>query len=161
MKTYLIQHGKCLSKAEDPERPLSAQGIAEIEQMTDFLNGIGVSVDRLYHSGKLRAAQTAEIILSKETGPAKIEQRKGLAPLDDVVDVANEIRAMRDRIMVVGHLPHLSRLVSILITGKASQEIVCFQHGAILCLVCNEGDNQWRIGWMTFPEITASTNPVK
>jgi len=34
---YLMQHGIPVSKAEDPERPLSAKGMKDIENLAEFL----------------------------------------------------------------------------------------------------------------------------
>jgi phosphohistidine phosphatase len=150
MKTYLVQHGKCVSKEENPERPLSTRGIAEIDVMADVLKSIGVSVDLLYHSGKKRAVQTAQLILSKIECD-RIGERKGLAPLDDVSDVGGEVQAKKNTLMIVGHLPNLSKLASLLITGNASREVVHFQQGGVLCL--EENEKTWAVKWMLVPEI--------
>jgi len=62
MKLYLMQHGKALSKEEDPERSLSPEGRSETTRMGDVLKEKGTPVDVIWHSGKARAAETAEII---------------------------------------------------------------------------------------------------
>ena len=60
MKLYLVQHGEACAEDVDPERPLTAQGRADVERLAAFLQQAGIQVGRVIHSGKLRAEQTAE-----------------------------------------------------------------------------------------------------
>lgn len=65
MKIYLMRHGTPLPKVNDQERPLSDQGRDDVERMADFLQKGGVQVEGIFHSGKTRARQTAEIMTSR------------------------------------------------------------------------------------------------
>jgi phosphohistidine phosphatase len=38
MKLYLVQHGKAKSKEEDPDRPLSMDGLEETKKVASFLH---------------------------------------------------------------------------------------------------------------------------
>ena len=60
MKLYLVQHGEACAKDVDPDRPLTDAGKADVERLAAFLGQVGIRVDRVIHSGKLRAVQTAE-----------------------------------------------------------------------------------------------------
>ena len=62
MKLYLIRHGKALDGNEDSSRPLSGEGIEETRKMSQFLGFSCGHVCRIFHSGKRRARETAEII---------------------------------------------------------------------------------------------------
>ena len=62
MRIYLVQHGASKSEAEDPERSLTDEGRQTVEKMADYLTSAGASVDRIKHSDKLRARQTAGIL---------------------------------------------------------------------------------------------------
>ena len=62
MRLYLVQHGEAQPEAVSPERELSAQGRLDVERLADFLGGRGVRAARVYHRGKTRARQTAEIL---------------------------------------------------------------------------------------------------
>ena len=98
------------------------------------------------------ARETAEIIAAKLAPDLKPEDKKGLAPMDDVKETAKEIN-MGDRdVLIVGHLPHLAKLTSFLITGNDSLPVVIFQQGALLCLERGEG-GKWCIAWMLVPEM--------
>jgi len=59
MRIYLVQHGASKSEAEDPQRSLTDEGRRTVEEMAVYLTGAGVSVDRIKHSTKFRARQTA------------------------------------------------------------------------------------------------------
>jgi phosphohistidine phosphatase len=152
MKVYLMQHGRSVTKEEDPERPLTSQGADEVIKIAEFLSRIGVRVSRVLHSGKTRAKQTAEIIISRlNPGEEPVEQ-KGLSPMDDVKDCYDQINGLEDDIMIIGHLPHLTKLISLLTAGSESLPVVAFQHGGVVCLSRNN-DLHWSISWMVAPWI--------
>jgi phosphohistidine phosphatase SixA len=56
MRLYLVQHGGAKIEAEDTK-----EGRRTVERMAEFLASAGISVDRIEHSEKLWAGQTAEI----------------------------------------------------------------------------------------------------
>lgn len=152
MKLYLMQHGRPVAKEEDPERPLSSQGIDDVKKMAEFLGKCSVRVSRVLHSGKTRAKQTAEIIISRlNPGKETIEQ-KGLSPMDDVKYCVEQINKAEEDMMIVGHLPHLTRLISLLVVGSESISVVSFQQGGVVCL-SRDNDRHWSISWMLVPEI--------
>ncbi|MDX1594144.1 MAG: phosphohistidine phosphatase SixA [Gammaproteobacteria bacterium] len=151
MRLYLVQHGRCVDKAEDPERPLSDAGRREVETVADIAAHFGLQVDRIDHSGKLRAQQTAEC-LGRVLAPADgIAAREGLAPNDDVGAFASE-GLDRGRLMVVGHLPFLERLAGLLLTGDPGRRIYRMQNAGILALERDEQDT-WSIRWAVTPTL--------
>lgn len=162
MTLYLVRHGRAMSEKDNPERPLTEKGRADAAKLADFLKPAGISVDVIWHSGKTRAAQTAEIVGSVVKAEEGITARKGLAPNDPVEDIAAEISAGEKDIMIVGHLPFVSRLASYLISGRP-EEAVGFNESAIACL---ERDHvgKWRLTWMVHPGILqngSSGNPAE
>ena len=52
---YLVQHGEAKSEKEDPSRPLTDKGKADVEATAKLLTKLGVTVDKIIHSGKTRA----------------------------------------------------------------------------------------------------------
>jgi len=152
MKVYLMRHGIPVPKVIDPDKPLSDQGRDAINKVAEFLEKAGIKVEAVFHSGKARARQTAEIMISKLKPGEKPVKKDNLSPLDDVKVIAKEIKDSEKDLMIVGHLPHLANLASLLITGNESKHVVAFQQGCLLCLTReNEGD--WSISWMLVPEI--------
>jgi phosphohistidine phosphatase len=152
MKIYLMQHGKPVAKEEDPERPLSDQGKMDVERVANFLQKYGLSIESIFHSGKTRARETAEIMGSILTRRLKPQKKDGLSPLDDVKETANQIEMSAQDLLIAGHLPHLSKLTSLLIAGDESIPVVGFQQGGVVCLERGEEGN-WAIAWMLLPEL--------
>ncbi len=144
----LVQHGKAFSEQEDPERKLTPEGIYETEKVSKFLASAGVKVKEIVHSGKTRARQTAEIFSEYLKAPSQV--RDGLNPNDDPVIWFKRLGEIDD-IMLVGHLPHLSKLISLLIFGSTEKEIVKFRYSSPICLVRQE--KNWSIMWYITPEV--------
>ncbi|MBF8270705.1 MAG: phosphohistidine phosphatase SixA [Gammaproteobacteria bacterium] len=152
MNLYLVQHGQAVTKEVDPGRPLSPQGEQEIKRMAVFLEKSGVSVDRILHSGKMRAHQTAEILADKLLLKGEIEAIAGINPNDSVEDFAGKLHKLKHDTMLVGHLPFMARLVAYLTSGNADHEIVDYRPGSIVCLELDAEQN-WRIRWMLRPDL--------
>jgi phosphohistidine phosphatase len=56
-------------------------------------------------------------------------------------------------LILVGHLPHLGKLASLLTAGSESSSVVSFQQGGVVCLRSDEEVTDWAIAWMLVPEI--------
>ena len=153
MNIYLVQHGKFVPKEKDPNRPLSARGAEDIKKMAAFLEKAGVAVKNIFHSGKTRSIETAELMADKLTPGRNPVAMKGLSPMDDVRDVAEKINQGLMNAMIVGHLPHLNKLTSILATGSEMASVAAFQQGCVVCLRPVPEEKNWAVAWMLVPEI--------
>ena len=152
MKVYLVQHGKPVAKEENPDRPLSDAGKKDVERVTQHLRQCGISVGRVFHSGKTRAKDTAEI-LSRGLDPGpKPQEREGLSPLDSVRPIADVIQTGEEDLLIAGHLPHLAKLAALLVAGDETKLVVRFQQGGVVCLEQDE-EGRWAVAWMVVPEI--------
>jgi phosphohistidine phosphatase len=151
MRLFLVQHGKAKSKVEDPERPLSEQGVEEIEKMAKYAKHyLNIEVKQILHSGKLRAKQTAEILAKHLSPPKKIVVNAGLEPLADPKILQSQLTKITEDILIVGHLPHLSKLTSVLLTSDEKREIITFRNGGIINL--ERGKNHWSIEYIITPD---------
>lgn len=151
MKIYLVQHGEAKSEKEDPERPLTDKGKQEVELVAHYVSKCGIEVAEILHSSRLRAKQTAELLAQHLSPPQGIREVEGLAPLDDPHVAQELVQGARKPLMIVGHLPHLSRLASLLALGTTDKEIIKFAMGGVICL--DYGDNVWSIQWALIPEL--------
>jgi phosphohistidine phosphatase len=151
MRLYLVQHGEAKSKAEDPQRPLTQRGKEDVARVAAFAAGAGLQVGQIRHSGKRRAEETASILADYLSPTEGVIAVSGLAPRDDVRPVAEALQGETQPVMLVGHLPFLDRLASLLVTGDAERSIVRFRMGGIVCLVCE--DDVWAVGWMVTPDL--------
>lgn len=152
MKLYLAQHGEACTKEVNPERPLTEQGMVDIDGLATLLKRAGVQVSRVIHSGKLRAQQTAER-LAIAIAPGVAPEISGLInPNDNPRAFDWQSESWGRDTLIVGHLPFMARLVSHLLTGDEGRLIAAYRPGSVVCLELNDGQH-WQINWMIRPEL--------
>ncbi len=151
MKLYLVQHGEAVSKAENPERPLSEQGQSDIERLAAFLAG-DIQVSRVIHSGKERASQTAKILAAALSSGAGVEAVDGINPKDATGPFARDLSKISGDTLIVGHLPFMAKLTNRLVTGSENTTVAAFRPGTVVCLESVEKGN-WQVQWMLRPEL--------
>ena len=153
MNLYLVQHGKAKLTEEDPQRSLSDKGQADIEKVAAFVaESTPIRVSRIFHSGKNRTQQTAEILAQHLNPPNGVTAIEGLEPLAYPSICENRIAGETEDIMLVGHLPHLDKLSATLVCRDKAKSVIAFQNGGVVCLTADESGN-WRIGWMVTPQM--------
>ena len=155
MALYLMQHGEATTETEDPARPLTETGRAVVGRVAARANAAGVRIDRCVHSGKLRAEQTADVLVGALGSERSIEPGDGLAPNDPVAPVAEWLRdaAEGSSIALVGHLPFLDRLASLLITDDENAQVIQFRMGGLVKLVPKSEVPGFTVAWILAPEI--------
>ena len=159
MRLYLVQHGEAKSKDEDPDRPLTGNGTRDVAAVGRLLARRGLRAGvRVLHSGKTRARETAEILAAEIEGLPESEEGGDLQPLDDPAVWVERLRGVMGDVMLVGHLPHLSRLAAYLLTGTGEREVVGFQMGGVLCLERNR-DGAWTVRWYVTPAVAEHVAP--
>jgi phosphohistidine phosphatase len=152
MRVYLAQHGLAVPKETDPERPLSEQGREDVRRLADLLEGAGIRVEQALHSGKTRAEQTAALLARAVLPGGQAQGRSGLAPNDPVEPLASEIESWSADTLLVGHLPFLGRLASLLLAADADRPTLAFQPGSLACLE-RDATGPWALAWMIRPEL--------
>ena len=55
-------------------------------------------------------------------------------------------------LMMVGHLPYLSRLVSVLLGVQQDRTLVTFQTGGVVHLE-RDDNREWRLRWILVPDL--------
>jgi phosphohistidine phosphatase len=151
MKLYLVQHGEAMSKEVDPGRPLSSQGEEDISEIAESLRLAGHTVDRVLHSGKMRAHQTAEILAEALLISGEVDVIDGINPNDPVQELSLKVHKLKHNTMIVGHLPFMAKMVSYLVTGNEDSTIVAYKPGSVVCLQ-QDHEEHWQIQWMLRPD---------
>lgn len=151
MRVYLIQHGEAKAKEDDPDRPLTDRGAADVRKVAAFVEPLHLRVRAIWQSGKTRARQTAEAFAAAMTAGEGVVRRDGMGPKDDVVPVAEEIVRGGEDLVLVGHLPFLGKLAGRLLVGDESRQPVAFQYAGVVCLEQAAG-GAWQVRWMLTPE---------
>ena len=126
MFLYLMRHGSALSTLEDPLRPLTHTGTQQVERVAQFINHHTPQPSEIWHSGKLRAQQTAQII-SQTLGFTSDPQRYHALEPNEAIEIIFDQIVEHPNILLVGHLPHLQRLTAALVVGNADKEVVAFE----------------------------------
>lgn len=152
MRLYLVQHADAMLKEEDPSRPLSGKGWKDIGNVTEYAQKhLHIQVAQIIHSGKLRARQTAEV-LAQHLQPVKdVSVSKDLEALANPMIWKKRLAETTEDTMLVGHLPHLQKLTSYLLTDDENKQVVTFRNAGIVCL--NKESGHWTIQWIITPEI--------
>ncbi len=148
MQLYLVQHGAAKPEAEDPQRALTEEGRRTVERLAEFLLPRGLSLHRIEHSEKLRARQTAEILAARLRPAEGMKQMAGMAPNDDVEPMRARLEKESKNVMLVGHLPYLSRLLGL----EADRTVVQFHMGGVVRLDREVGGH-WVVRWVMPPEL--------
>ena len=144
----LVHHGDAVGPEIDPQRPLSSHGRAVSERQALRVAALGVSPEAIWHSGKLRARQTAEPLWRACNPLASFEAVRGLQPGDPPGWIRDRLAGETRTIAVVGHMPHLGRLLRLLVAGSEDAPIPFPSH-AIVALESRD-DGTFTEAWRLF-----------
>jgi phosphohistidine phosphatase len=157
MRIYLVQHGLALDESQDPKRPLSGQGLEDITRAAGFLSLFEKPCPaHVFHSSKLRAKQTATMIAEAWQVPDVVEEGNDLSPNANPEVWAAKLNAMHEDVLLVGHLPHLPKLASLLLCGEMDSQPIRFQNAGVLCLEKENG--RYHVLWHINPTMFYETD---
>lgn len=111
MNVFLVHHAEAVGPVLDPQRPLSRAGLAHADGLAAVARDAGVTPSEVWHSGKLRARQTAEAYWRACNPFAAFRMVRGLRPEDPAAWMRDELRVVPQDVMLVGHMPHLPDLL--------------------------------------------------
>jgi phosphohistidine phosphatase len=152
MDVYLMQHGEAVPADLDPARPLTEGGRRSVGAVAAHAAACGVHIDRIVHSGKLRAEQTAGI-LAAALGCTMVDQVDGLSPNAAVQEAADTLvdPGAAGSLAIVGHLPFLDRFAALLVAGDCTAQVVAFGNGGLVKLTPVEWG--YAVAWAITPEV--------
>lgn len=159
MKIFLIRHAHALAGEPDEQRPLSAKGEKQIVAWSPLLiKRIVGEVSSIEHSSLLRSYQTAQLLQSHFRLKQPLQLLSGISPESSAVKTAEILSRSRRSRCLVGHNPHLARLVGLLLGLKEGEEGIYFRKAAIVALErtaipqTKRPWGSWRILWMSTPD---------
>ena len=144
-----MRHGEALSESADPRRPLSDFGRQQVRSVGRLALERNAKPAGLFHSGILRAEETAQLLRSELAIESCPLAMTGLLPEDDPFVVKAEVETFKEPMMLVGHLPHLQRLTGLLVAHDPERRIVDFAPANMVCLA--RGDESWTVEWLIGP----------
>lgn len=126
MELYLVRHAIALEGTPDDARPLSEEGRERFAEVVKGLKKLGVELDRIYHSPKLRAVQTADLLTPILKGKTEVTPYLAEAPsLELLATIQGK------RVALVGHEPWISDLCAWLVTGEKQGHQFPFKKGGV------------------------------
>jgi phosphohistidine phosphatase len=144
MRLYLVHHADAVGPQVDTQRPLSALGRSQADRLAADAKAAGAVPAAIYHSGKLRARQTAEAFYRQCNPLADFKMIRGLLPDDPPQHVRDVVTGELRDVLLVGHMPSIREILRALAPGAADLPL----HG----MVALESDEPgrwtelWRLG---------------
>ncbi len=153
MRIALVRHGEAEAGGSDDRRALTPNGRDAVDRVARAAARAGIRVERIRHSGKRRARETAEIIAARLGCPVDAEPAEELNPGAAPLDTARWVESLREPQLLVSHLPLVERLAALLVTGSADDPPLPFPPATLLWL--EEDGGLWR----TLAHITPEALP--
>jgi phosphohistidine phosphatase len=146
MRLLLVHHAEAMGHEDDSRRPLSPEGEAQAEHAASEAAALGAKPAVVWHSGKLRARQTALAFWRACNALAEFSATPDLQPTDSPSRMRDRLRGEARDLLLAGHFPHLPRLLSLLVRDAVSFP----QHGAVALETTDEGET-WKVLWRIEP----------
>jgi phosphohistidine phosphatase len=142
MNLFVLRHGIAVELGSpgfthDAERPLTPEGRSKLRQIAKAMHGMELDFDAILSSPYLRARQTAKLITRSFKKTANVEFCEALAPDGTSAQVIETLRRLKpapENLLLVGHEPNLSHLVSVLLGSKGGSCVILKKGG--LCKLC-------------------------
>ena len=151
MILYLVHHGDAVGPAVNTQRPLSVAGREQVERLAADAAGRGAHPLVVWHSGKLRARQTAEEFWRQCNALAEFSATRDLQPDDPPHWFADRVKGETRDILIAGHYPHLPRLLQLMTSGSAGSSRGSFPQHGVVALESRDEGNTWSELWRISP----------
>lgn len=161
MNLYILRHGLAAERdaagsGKDSDRPLTSKGERKMWEIAEALEALKLSFDLILSSPYTRARQTAQIVAEAFNARRELEFSDTLTPngsAKKLIELIAAIRPPPEDVLLVGHEPYLSELVSLLVTGDTGASVVLRKGG--LCKLAVESLKPGRcaaLEWLLTPK---------
>ena len=161
MNLYLLRHGIAVEPGTpgvetDSERPLIPKGERRLRSAAAAMGKMELSFDLILSSPFIRAKQTAEIVAGELKLKKRLQFTDTLACGGSMKNLAGLLAGLEsapENVLLVGHEPYLSRLISLLVSGDADAAAVEMKKGGLCKLEVGELRHGQcaRLAWLLTP----------
>jgi phosphohistidine phosphatase len=129
---YLLRHAEAGNALNDLERDLTAWGRRQAESIGRWMSENGIIPDLIFSSTAKRAKLTAKICSEKANFQGRISFEEDLYDTDEntYVDLLAGLNDQYDSVMIVGHNPEISDVITIFTGEKLNMSpctLVCIE----------------------------------
>jgi phosphohistidine phosphatase len=139
MKLYILRHGEAedaSAEGGDDARRLTASGRERMREIAAGMRSVGLRFDAILTSPLARASETAEMVAGayENDPPPQVVPAlsAGVSPSETLAALARFGRL--ESVMIVGHEPQLSGLVSILLSGSSDAVRIRLKKGGCVAM---------------------------
>jgi len=137
MNLYILRHGIAVDHGtpgyeNDADRPLTPEGERKMSRIAKAMRALDFGLDLILTSPYVRARQTAERVAEVLKLEKKLELTDTLTPGGDskaLIELISRHPKAPENVLLVGHEPYLSGLVSLLVTGTEGFTVVMKKGG--------------------------------
>ena len=128
---FILRHGIAVDHgtpgyASDDDRPLTPKGKRQMHKITGAMRAMKLRFDLILSNPLVRARQTAEIVAADLKIKKRLNFADELKPGGDVQALVKKINTWESQpesVVLVGHEPCLSELISLLVTGRTAANL--------------------------------------
>ena len=158
---YILRHGIAVAPGTpgipDDDRPLTPKGVKRMQEIARGLRRLDLELDRIVTSPLPRARRTAEIVAGALDAEDRLEVADALRAGSDAAAIRNWLRdRSEDRLMIVGHNPGLTDLITLLVLGATRpQPQVCeLKKGGLAALqISSSAQDRCELIWAATPRL--------
>lgn len=142
-----MHHGDAAGPDVDPRRPLSERGREHVVRLAAEAAARGARPTVVWHSGKLRARQTAEAFWRACNALAAFSATRDLQPEDPPEWIRDRLRGETRDILIAGHYPHLPRLLALMVSTAHGSDLRSFPQHGVVAVETEDKGNTWKELW--------------
>ena len=162
MNIFILRHGIAVERGtggfeKDSERPLTGKGMRQLRKSAAAMKKMKLRFDLILSSPYERARHTAEIVADELRLKKRLklsDTLKSESNPEIMIGEISRLEPMPENLLLVGHEPYLSHLISRLVSGNGDLSMD-FKKGGLCKLEVEKLDGAARgqMAWLLTPRL--------